>query len=83
MPRFFVDTRIGDVLHRDDEGEDFEDAASAIFVVKLVAAEFAADKVAHGHCILDEEKVIRNDRDEIVGRFMLVDALSCAIPRLH
>lgn len=83
MPRFYFDTKIGPDLHVDHEGEEYSDPESAILVAKLAAAEYAADKVAHGQPIDHEEKLVRNEYGEVIDQFMLIDALSTAMPPTH
>jgi hypothetical protein len=78
MPRFYFDSEIHGEMHRDQEGEDYPDAAAAIHDAKLGAAEYVADIIARGGTPDDEVKIVRAESGEIVGRFRITDPLDLA-----
>jgi hypothetical protein len=80
MPRFHFDTNIHGELHLDEEGAEYPDVSSAVHAAKSGAAEYLADKIAHGRSPDDEEKIVRAEDGKIVAPFMIYDAFGGPIP---
>lgn len=80
MPRFYFDTNIRGKVHRDEDGGDYADSSAALHDARVGAAEYVADIIARGGTPDHEEKQIRAESGEIVGRFMITEPLAAAIP---
>ena len=73
MPRYYFNTRIGDELVADPEGEELRDPDRAWEVARAMIAELLKSEGAQG--LLKAVIEVTDDQGEIVLEFPFVEAL--------
>jgi hypothetical protein len=74
MPRYFFNTRIGDELIADPEGEDLRDADRAWEIARAMIRELLKTEGAEGG-LLNAVLEVTDDEGEIVLEFPFVEAI--------
>jgi hypothetical protein len=74
MPRFFFNTRIGDDIIPDVEGEELRDADHAWQVAKAMIEELLQDKADHPE-LLAASLVVTDQRGDVVLEFPFSEAV--------
>ena len=74
MPRYFFNTRIGDELIADPEGEQLRDADRAWEIARAMIRELLKTEVADGS-LLSAVLEVTDDEGEIVLEFPFTEAL--------
>jgi hypothetical protein len=74
MPRYFFNTRIGDDLIPDAEGEELRDADQAWDVAKAMILDLLAERGEEA-TLLTASLVVTDELDEVVLEFPFSEAL--------
>ena len=74
MPRFFFNTRIGDDIIPDVEGEELRDADHAFEVAKAMIEELLQDEGDHPN-LLAASLVVTDQRGDVVLEFPFSEAV--------
>jgi hypothetical protein len=75
MPRYFFHVREGDILHRDNEGQDLADAAAARSEAVSASREILGEKLLHGGALDGRTIEITDENGEVVGSVNAKDVL--------
>jgi hypothetical protein len=74
VAKFYIDNEIEDVVIRDEVGDEFCDADSAILEAQRGLMEIAADRIRSGRSVGEDRAIVRGE-EGVVARLSIRDAL--------